>query len=219
MPDRSPPPHPLGTRRHQDESLTEPAWHPEAPDSLQAELSVLVERNVESVVGALDGVDPSSPAFALCLETGDLPEEIYPIAVSLGVENDRKRLVESASPWEAWVEVWHSSNYTYLELETADPIDDPEFAQAGREVMFWLAEVGVLDFARWVLEEVAARLTREPPLQPVTDDFVAYPSHQGEEITRSLRWIAPTEIQEKLEAKRLLVDNPDQLQGAPELST
>jgi hypothetical protein len=192
------------------------AWHPKVPRDLQDAVSRLVDRNIDCVSQALMPIEPTSPAFALCLETSDVPEDVYPIAVSLGLEQDRERLVEAGSEWDAWYDVWHSVHYSYLELKLDDPSEEPEFALAARRVVDWLSRIGEVDFARWVLEEVAARLTRQPPPIPTTDDFVAYPSHQGEEIIQSLRWIAPAEIQRKLEEKRLLVDNPDELEGAPE---
>lgn len=57
-----------------------------------------------------------------------------------------------------------------------------------------------------VLEEAAAVLTRVPPLQPVTDDFLCWAFAQGREWRKSVEWIASPGLQDKLAAKGLLDD-------------
>jgi hypothetical protein len=69
------------------------------------------------------------------------------------------------------------------------------------------------DPASWLLEEAAAVLTRTPPLQPVTDDFVCWVLAEGTDLVESLKWIAPDDVQRKLAAKQLLPDEPRDLEG------
>jgi hypothetical protein len=191
-------------------------WHPQAPPQLAPAVAALVEINAASVCSALQGVDISSPAFALCLGTSENPEDLYPYVVSLGLDADRDAIGRRGSPWVVWVETWNPSNYTYSELEAEDPPQDPRVADVAEKLVPWLTEVDVLDYARWALEETAAWLTRNPPVTPVTDDFVAFPSEQGEDLMPSLRWIAPPVVQRQLEEKRLLLDDFNNLEGAPE---
>ena len=191
-------------------------WHPQAPPELAPAVTALVEINAASVGRALQGVEVPSPAFALCLGTSEDPEDLYPYVVSLGLEADRESIGRSGSPWVVWVETWNPAHYSYSELKAEDPPLDPRLLTAAKELLPWLTEVDVLDYARWVLEETAAWLTRHPPVTPVTNDFVVFPSEQGEDLMPSLRWIAPPEVQVQLEEKQLLVDNFNNLEGAPE---
>jgi hypothetical protein len=71
----------------------------------------------------------------------------------------------------------------------------------------------LLDYARWVLEEAAAEITRHPPFT-ATPDFVAYPSLQGQELIETPRFVAPSDVQRSLERQALLVDDPEQLEGS-----
>jgi hypothetical protein len=196
-------------------------WHPEAPRDVRPALSALVARNVECVLRALDGIALESPAFAVCLELNESDEldDLYADYVSVGQEAERRRLLDSLSPWEAWVEVWNNGRYALSALDVPDPRDDPTVGEAASEVLRRLRQEGVLDPSLWVLEEVAAHLTRNPPQIATTTDFVAFVSEQGEDITRSLRWIAPPELQTQLKTKGLLPDDPNELPGAPDCGT
>jgi hypothetical protein len=182
--------------------------HPSAPAAEQPAAAVLVERCRRCVAEALDGIEPASPAFALCLFPSDDPDELAPVNIALGLETDRAKALEK-SPSEAFDDVWNPTRYSYISLdEFSDPSDEPEFEAASATVLGWLDEALVADPARWVLEETAAALTREPPLELVTDDFICWVFEQGHELTTSLKWIAPPELQEKLAAKGLL-DDPE----------
>jgi hypothetical protein len=197
----------------------EEVWHPEPPPDLRPALTALVARNVDCVLRALEGIVLESPAFAVCLELNDEPDDVddlYPYCVSIGQEAERKRLLDSLSPWEAWVEVWNSGGYALSELDVPDPRDDPEVGEAAGEVSNWLSQQGIHDGSLWVFEEVAFHMTRNPPHLPTTTDFVAFVSEQGEDVVRSLRWIVPPELQRQLETKRLLPDHPNELPGAPD---
>ena len=171
---------------------------------------MVVERCRRCVAEALDGLELTSPAFALCLFRSDDPEELVPANIALGVEADRGRALENASISDAFDDVWNPTLYSYISLDDfADPSAEPEFAGARATILRWLRATRFADPARWVLEEMAAVLTRDPPVEPVTDDFVCWVFAQGLELAESLRWIAPADVLEKLAAKRLL-DDPDE---------
>jgi hypothetical protein len=193
--------------------LSTAPWHPEAPPQLQDALQVLITCNARCVIEAVSGLDIPAPAFAICVWPGEEPTELDPAEISLGLDTEREHLVSSLSPWAAWVEVWNPGGYRYTSIDFSDPSGDPAFRNAADQLLQWL-EPQVLNPARWVLEEVAAQLTRDPPAIPVTDDFVTYAFAQAEELTASLRWIAPPDLQRKLEQKNLLVDEPRNLGGA-----
>jgi hypothetical protein len=190
------------------------AWHPPPPGELRADLDLLIERNISSITRALR-VRVDSPAFALCLFASDEPE-LYAAYLALGLEEDRAELTANSTPWDAAVEVWNGGNYTYDGLEVPDPRSETAFLEAEARLNRWLADAEVPEPSRWAMEEVAFRLTRRPPVSPVTDDFVAYAFEQGDDLTASLRWIVPPETQALLERKRLLVDDVDALPGAPD---
>lgn len=190
------------------------ARHPQPPTGLQGDLDLIIERNVACISEALR-VRVDAPAFALCLFASDEPE-LCAAYLALGLEPDREEIVAEGTPWEAAVEVWNGSNYTYDGLEVPDPRSEPDFLAAEERINEWLAADGVPEPSRWAMEEIAFRLTRNPPISPATDDFVAYAFEQGDELTASLRWIAPPETQDLLGRKRLLVDDFDSLPGAPD---
>lgn len=182
--------------------------HPTPPAATQEAVEVLVARCRRCVAEALDGVELTSPAFAVCLFPSDDPDELAPIDVGLGLESDRAKALEKP-PTEAYDDVWNPTRYTYISLpDFSDPAGEPDFASAAGQVLSWLHDEGVADPARWALEETAAALTREPPLESVTDDFVCWAFAQGHELTASLKWIAPAELQQKLAEKGLL-DDPE----------
>jgi hypothetical protein len=189
--------------------------HPTAPAALQGAVSVLVERCRRCVAQALEEVPTlAAPAFALCLFS---PQESYPLApdnIALGLETDRERERANHTPFDALIEVWNPTNYEYMVLnEFDDPAGEPEFDAASAEVIEWADEARIPDPASWLLEELAAVLTRTPPIRPVTDDFVCWVFEQGRPLDESLRWIAPDDVQRKLAAKQLLVDDPTTLEG------
>jgi hypothetical protein len=158
-------------------------------------------------------VEPASPAFALCLFPSDEPSELAPVNIALGLESDRERALGRGTWLDAFDDVWNPTRYAYISLdEFDDPHGEPGFDSAASALVAWLAQAGVGDPATWLLEELAAELTRTPPLAPVTDDFVCWVFAQGRELIESLEWILPTETRAKLAAKRLIVDDPDQLE-------
>ena len=172
-----------------------------------------VDRCRRCVTEAVEGVEPTSPAFALCLFPSDEPSELAPVNIALGLEGDRARALGRGTWLEAFDDVWNPTRYAYISLdEFDDPRGEPEFDAAASALVSWLGEAGVGDPATWLLEELAAELTRRPPLGPVTDDFVCWVFAQGRDLIASLKWILPDETQAKLAAKRLLVDDPDQLE-------
>src|SRR5207248_2252177 len=121
------------------------------------------------------GVTPSSPAFALCLFAGQEEADLLPGNIALGLESDRERLVAGQAPWNAYVEVWNPTNYSYISLDDFDdPSAEPGFAAASSQLLEWAREISLVDPALWLLEEVAALLTRDPTVEPVTDDFACW---------------------------------------------
>lgn len=192
--------------------MSRESWHPEAPPRLATAVGTLVRLNVEAVRDALTRVESASPAFALCLWTSDDPDHLAPTDISLGLDSEREAMVAALSPSDAFDDVWNGTLYGHDSLALDDPTS--RFGDAATEVRDWLTRVDVADAGRWVLEETAAYLTRNPPPLPVTDDFVAYVFDQGVDLVAGLRWIVPPEKQDLLEQKRLLVDDPDTLPGS-----
>jgi hypothetical protein len=190
---------------------------PSRPPHLKDAASVVTDRNVGRVLRALRDVELPSPAFALCLLPSDESDDLVPTHLQIGVEEDRARVVGSLSPFEALHYVWSPAYLSYGPLEVEAPGSDAAFAEAAGRLLPWLAEHDdVLDPTVWLLEEVAAHLTRQRPPIPVTDDFLAYVPIEADDLLASLRWIAPPAVQTMLAQKGLLVDDPDQLEGAPD---
>jgi hypothetical protein len=190
------------------------ARHPTAPEALRAAVSVLVDRCRQCVAQALEGITPAAPAFALCLFPNQKAYPLAPDNIALGLETDRERERAHRSPFNAFVEVWNPTNYEYISLdEFDDPYGEPEWDAASASVIEWAREARVGDPASWLLEEAAAVLTRTPPLQPVTDDFVCWVFAEGTDLVESLKWIAPDDVQRKLAAKQFLPDEPRDLEG------
>ena len=194
--------------------MTKAVRHPEAPTELRAALATTVDRCRRCVAEAVEGVEPASPAFALCLFSSDDPNELAPVGTALGLESDRERALSRGTWLDAFDDVWNPTRYTYISLdEFDDPRGEPDFDAASSALVSWLAKAGVRDPATWLLEELAAELTRMPPIAPATDDFVCWVFAQGRELIESLEWILPAETRAKLAAKHLIVDDPDQLEG------
>jgi hypothetical protein len=189
--------------------------HLSAPPELQAALRVLVERDRRCVAQALEEVPTlAAPAFALCLFPDQEAKDLAPAGIALGLETDRERARAKHTAFDALIEVWNPTNYKFISLdEFDDPAGEPEFDAASARVIEWACDARVPDPASWLLEEVAAVLTRTPPLGPVTDDFVCWVFAEGRFLYESLRWIAPDHVQRKLAAKQLLVDDPNMLEG------
>ncbi len=61
-----------------------------------------------------------------------------------------------------------------------------------------------------VLNKVARRLSEQPPLVPVTDDFLAFVLEHnfGDLLLENLRAAAPEHVVETLRTKGLLPDDP-----------
>jgi len=193
--------------------LTKSVRHRGAPAQLPATVATLVDRCRRCVAEAIEGLEPASPAFALCLFPSDEPTELAPVNIALGLESDRERALARGTWLEAFDDVWNPTRYAYISLdEFADPHGEPEFDAAAAALGSWLADNGVGDPATWLLEELAAQLTRTPPITPVTEDFVCWVFAQGRDLLESLDWILPDETRAKLAAKRLIVDDPDQLE-------
>jgi hypothetical protein len=188
--------------------------HPTAPASRQASVATLVARCGRCVYEAVRGVELLSPAFALCLFPSDDANELAPVNIALGLETDRERGRSGATPFDAFDDVWNPTRYTYIALnEFDDPPGEPDFDAASSALVSWLSGERVGDPATWLLEELAAKLTRTPPVAPVTDDFVCWVFAQGDRLMESLNWILPEATRAKLAGKQLLVDDPDQLEG------
>lgn len=188
--------------------------HPAAPADVHPAVAVLVERCGQCVSEALAPVGQAAPAFSLCLFPNQQAEPLAPDNVALGLEADRERERAARTPFDAFVEVWNPTNYAYISLdEFADPAGEPEWDRASATVVDWARTAGIGDPASWLLEEVAAVLTRTPPLEAVTDDFVCWVFAQGTDLVESLRWIAPEDVQRKLAAEGLLPGDPRDLDG------
>jgi hypothetical protein len=189
--------------------------HPQAPSSVKPAVAALVDRGRRCVSEALRGIELETPAFALCLFPSDDARGLAPDNIALGLESDRERAQGAESPFAVFDDVWNPTRYSYISLdEFADPVGEPRFDAASTDVLAWLDAERVGDPATWLLEELAAELTRVPPIEPVTDDFACWVFAQGDRLIDSLRWILPAETQAKLEGKGLLVDDPDELEGA-----
>jgi hypothetical protein len=193
--------------------LTASVHHPTAPASRQAAVATLVARCGRCVSDAVRGVELPSPAFALCLFPSDDPEELAPVNIALGLETDRERALRGPTPFAVFDDFWNPTLYAYISLdEFDDPRGEPDFDAASSALVSWLSAERVGDPATWLLEELAATLTRTPPVAPVVDDFVCWVFAQGDRLMESLKWILPEETQAKLAAKQLLVDDPEQLE-------
>jgi hypothetical protein len=195
--------------------LTVWGGHPAAPAELHDVVERLVERNLLSVSRALATIEPDSPIFAICFRTGDDPEDVTTNEIYVGVERDRVRLLAERTPWEGLQEVWNPINYSYEASEVDDPSEEVDYQVATKRVVEWLDAQAMPMYSRWVLEETAARLSRNPPPLPYTDDFITYVYEHSEDVMPSLRWIAPPRVQRLLERKQLLVDDASRLAGAP----
>lgn len=188
--------------------------HPEATAEVEPAVRVLVERCRQCVAEALAGVTLAAPAFSLCLFPNQEAEPLAPDNVALGLETDRERERASRTEFDAFVEIWNPTNYAYISLdEFEDPAGEPEWDEATATVLDWAHVAGIGDPASWLLEEVAAVLTRKPPLDSFTDDFVCWVFAQGSDLVESLRWIAPEDVQRKLAAQGLLPADPRVLDG------
>jgi hypothetical protein len=191
-------------------------WHRSSPPELQDHIQLIVDRNATVVAEAIAGLRVDEPAFALCLWASDEPE-LYAAYISLGLESDRTKFLSSSTPWEAAVEIWISDGtYTYDGIEVRDPRGETAFLEAEARVNEWLEAAEVEEPSRWLMEEVAYRLSREPPPIRLTADFVAFVHDRGgNELISSLRWVVPAEKQGLLEQQGLLVDDIESLPGAP----
>lgn len=188
--------------------------HNAAPADVEPAVRVLVERCRQCVAEALADVSPQAPAFALCLFPNQETRPLSPDNIALGLETDRRRERATRTPFDAFIEVWNPTNYEYISLdEFDDPVGEREWDEASTTVLDWAQAAGVGDPARWLLEEVAAVLTRTPPLDAVTDDFVCWVFAQGTDLVESLRWIAPEDVQRMLAAQGLLPADPRDLDG------
>ena len=120
------------------------------------------------------------------------------------------------SPYRAFQTVWNANTYA---IDLMSPVPDlraePDFLEAELKVVAFLAGRDVLDPARWILDRVARELTLTPPIGPVTDDFVAFVLDEefDEDLVSSLKAAAPPTVASALREKRLLPDDPTELEG------
>jgi hypothetical protein len=102
--------------------LSKVVRHPEAGAELQATVAAVVDRCRRCVAEAVEGVEPASRAFALCLLPSDEPSELAPVNIALGLESDRERALGRATWLDAFDDAWNPTRYAYISL---DEFDDP----------------------------------------------------------------------------------------------
>jgi hypothetical protein len=175
----------------------------------------LIERITEKLQQRLAHVLLPSPAYAVALE-GDA--EIYPLAVSVGLEPLRVQALSSYPPVIAFAVVWTSDEWELREeLVNGDEI--AALASAAKADLQTPEVTDGMGAEGYVLGKVARRITLSPPLSPVTDDFLAFVSFPGEadDLTlEHLHYAAPAHVATRLRAKGLLPDDMGTLSGARE---
>jgi hypothetical protein len=168
-------------------------------------LEWVIDRAVENALQRLATVQLPSPAYAIALQAAD-PELLYAVEISVGLERDRQRILESASSEGAFYEVWNA--WEFAAGGDAEPqlAADEEFLRAQDAVREQLRSQGHVEPGRHVLKLIARRLGAEPPISPVTPDFVAYAFDDrfDEGLVEDIRFSGSPDALALLERKGLL---------------
>jgi hypothetical protein len=168
----------------------------------------LIDRITDEIRRELATVNLPSPAYAVALDASD---GVYPVMVSIGLEEDRAQAL-SSTPADVRFDVVFDA-YAFPIMKDLE--EDPETAALVKAAQSsWQApeQTDGMGIEGYVLAGVARRLTLEPPLSPVTEDFVAFVFFPGadELIYDHLVYSTPPEVLEQLRAKGVL---PSKLKG------
>jgi hypothetical protein len=190
----------------------------ELQPTARADFDEVVKRDVDAVRAALAGVTLAEPAFATCLHySPDSADLLDPAAVYVGVESDRERALAAGRALEAFCSVWNPMEYTGAEVSPEPSLrDDASFVALEERLVAALHHAGVDEPARFVLAQVARRLTESPAFEPVTEDHVTFVMDRefGDELLESLRGVAPPAVAARLRERGLLPDSVDDLTEA-----
>lgn len=180
--------------------------------NFSAALDLIVTRNVDAVATAVAALKLPSPAYALCLWPAEDPCELSPYPLSVGLDVDRVAALSTQAPASAFRAAWNPAEYRFDEVDLDQPglRATTGYIAAETTVADSLEKQGVLDPARWVLNKVARQLSEQPPLAPVTSDFLAFvlDHNFADFLLENLRAAAPDRVAETLRAKGLLPDDP-----------
>jgi len=171
------------------------------------DVRIVVDAGERAVRSALRAFDAPLGCVALALWGGDHPDDgVGAVAMQIATPGDRERslaLPESERFWDAW-----AAGAYALEHECEAIPETAEYVDAERRVFATLDELAEQP-SRVVLDRVAWRLTRNPPIAGVSPEFVAFvvDSQMSEDLARSLRYVTPPEVVNALRAQGFF-DNP-----------
>ena len=180
------------------------------------DVAVVVDAAELAARNALRDFDAPTGCVALALFGGDLLSDgLGAIAMQIATRADRERSLALPAAERFW-DAWAAGTYE-LEWECGPVPESDEHSEAERRVFAVLEDLAE-DPSRVVLDRVAWRLTRDPPLANVSPEFVAFvaDNQMSVDLARSLRYVTPPAIVDALRAQRLF-DNPledyDELAG------
>ena len=178
-------------------------------------LDDLVERISDRVRRHLARLTLPAPAYAVALVPA---EDLFPFAVCVGLDPDREKARASLPPVIAFSAIWQSGEFAIQDvLDDDDEID--EHVTAVESQVQGSDVVDGMGSWSYILGKVARRITLEPPLAEVTDDFAAFFAFAGDIddlLLDSLRYSISPRVADLLRAKRLHPDDFEHLPGARE---
>ena len=145
--------------------------------------------------------------MALALFGGDDPSDgLGAGAVQIATRRDRERSLALPTAERFW-DAWAAGAYE-LEWDCDPPPETDEYVEAEQRVFSTLDDLAEQP-SRVVLDRVAWRLTRDPPLADVSPEFVAFvaDTQMSVDLARSLRYVTPPVTIDALRAQGLF-DNP-----------
>jgi len=171
---------------------------------LGRDVDLVVAAIEQAVRDALREVKPKAAVRALCLYPGQ--EDLFPAAVFVGLESDRRKAFATSTSEGVFATIWNPETFTGGDWPVDVGPHGDALEDAGARVARGLRDAGTSDPVRWVLCRVARDLGSEGWPWPVTDDFVVYllDDQFGEDLTENLRFSASSHALEILTTKGLL---------------
>ena len=181
-------------------------------------LEDVIRRVTANVQQRLAGLRTGGPVYAVALMLSD--EGLFDMILPAGCEQERRDAIASPlSEYDTFIRVWNA--YEFALEAPYEPCldDDAEFLVLARRA---IDELGVdprealsgEEPESYILNRVAAIVTREHPLASVTDDFVVYAwTESSEEWLENLRFSATPDAARLLRERHLLPDDLAELRG------
>jgi hypothetical protein len=178
-----------------------------SPD-VEAAVRRVVDANLRIITSTLRTIKVPSPSYAVGLWSED-PDLLAPTVVAVGLEVTRSAILRAHSPAEAREQVWNVADFALDALP--EPRSDPGFVEHKADAREGLEREGIWDPARYVLNRVAKELGRDPPIAPVTADFVVFVFDEdfADELRHNIEYSASDLALAELDRMQLLPEFSD----------